>query len=468
MSKILVVEDNETMRTGMVTVAARLGHEAMEACDGVSGISVARSFKPDLVLTDLKLGDVDGIEVLRKTKEMNQNCQVIIVTAHGTVESAVEAMRLGAFDFVEKPFGPKLLKAKIDKALEVVEVKAKANRLEEENEALRAEFSLPPDLEELVGKSEAMNKVFRAIGKVAPTDTTVLLTGESGTGKELVAKAIHSRSKRADKVLVKVSCGAIPENLIESELFGHEKGAFTGAIRRKMGRFELAHKGTLFLDEIGELPKPLQVKLLRVLQEREFERVGGEDTLRVDVRLIAATNRNLNLDVKEGRFREDLFYRLNVVPIELPPLRVRTGDIQALAHHFIEKLQVRTGGKAVKIDPHALDMLETYSWPGNVRELENTIERAMVFCEGDTIRTSDLPPSIAGSSLPTHTATRENNRESSPHLGEKPLPELLEEVERNMILQAYEKSNGIKAEAARVLGVKVSALYYKLQKYGIE
>jgi len=460
MSRILIIEDNETMREGMLAVAGKLGHEVEGEADGESGIARFGLFKPDLVISDLKLGDVDGIDVLRAVKDKAPEVPVIIVTAHGTIEVAVEAMQLGALDFIEKPFGHKVLAAKIDKALEVGQVRARAERLEEENEALKAELSGGSTFEELVGESEAMrNGVFRLIEKIAPTDSTVLITGESGTGKELVARALHARSGRVDKPMVKVSCGALPETLLESELFGHEKGAFTGASKRKLGRFELAHRGTLFLDEIGEISAAIQVKLLRAIQEKEFERVGGEESLRVDVRVVAATNKDLGTEVRNGRFREDLYYRLNVLPIQIPPLRERKGDLELLVVHFIHKLRERTDSAVVRASQEALALLQSHGWPGNVRELENTIERALVFAAGVELKPADLPPSLGG--RPAGGPALEPD-------ADKNLPEILDDLERQLILRAFEQAKGVKTETARLLGIKTSALYYKLQKYGIE
>jgi two-component system response regulator HydG len=303
-----------------------------------------------------------------------------------------------------------------------------------------------------------MRRVLEQVRKVAVTDATVLVLGESGTGKELVARAVHEGSPRRDRPFVSISCAAIPEGLLESELFGHEKGAFTGAIRRKLGRFELAHEGTLFLDEVGEIPPAVQVKLLRVLQERRFERVGGEETVEVDVRVISATNRDLTRMVAEGRFREDLFYRLNVVPIELPPLRDRPGDVEELARWFVGQLSPRIGRKVTGLEPEALELLRRHRWPGNVRELENVIEQALVFAEGELVRTQDLPEAIRGApaaaGLPVPS-------------GDRSLTDILEDLERQLILAAYERARGVKAETARLLGIKPSALYYKLEKYGI-
>jgi two-component system response regulator HydG len=382
----------------------------------------------------------------------------MIVTAFGTVETAVEAMRLGAFDFLQKPFAPEVVRLKVARALEIRDERRAREKAEAENAALRADAAAPYRFAEIVGETPAMRGVFQTIEKVAPTDASVYIHGESGTGKELVARAIHARSKRAQGPFVKVNCGALTETLLESELFGHEKGAFTGAVKRKLGRFELADKGTLFLDEIGDVTPALQLKLLRVLQEREFERVGGEETIRVDVRVVSATHRDIAAEVTAGRFREDLFYRLHVVPCLVPPLRERRDDIPRLAAHFIAKLAPRTNPQVKRLTDLALARLSAYAWPGNVRELENVIEQALVFAEGDVIDVGALPPSVRGGVS--------ENALSLPG-GEMSLPEVLEDLERQLIQRAYDKSGGVKTETARLLGIKTSALYYKLEKYGI-
>ncbi|HSA20133.1 MAG TPA: sigma-54 dependent transcriptional regulator, partial [Myxococcota bacterium] len=343
MASVLVIDDNETIREGVAAVVAKLGHRVHTASDGPSGLKLLAGRRIDFVVTDLKMEPMDGLGVLKAVLAEDEDAVVMLMTAFGTVETAVEAMKLGAFDFITKPFTPDVLRAKVGQALEVAAVKRDRARLRAENQLLREEARAEARLESLVGQSAAMQAVFQTIRKVAPTDSSVLVSGESGTGKELVAQALHDLSRRRERAFIRVNCGALAETLLESEMFGHEKGSFTGAIKRKLGRFELADGGTIFLDEIGEIGPSLQLKLLRVLQEREFERVGGEETVSVDVRVIAATNKDLQAQVREGRFREDLYYRLHILPIRIPPLRERPDDIAPLARHFLAKLAGRTG-----------------------------------------------------------------------------------------------------------------------------
>jgi two-component system response regulator HydG len=356
-----------------------------------------------------------------------------------------------------KPFEAEVVRLKVDRALELAGARRARRKLEEQNLYLTEQAAPVVSFADLVGGSEKMQRIFKTVQKVAATDSTVIVSGESGTGKELVARAIHDLSKRAQGPFIKVNAGALPETLLESELFGHEKGAFTGAIRSKMGRFELADAGSLFLDEIGEIPPSMQVKLLRALQEQEFERVGGEATIKVDVRVIAATNKDLAKEVAAGRFREDLYYRLQVVPIELPPLRDRRDDIPVLAAHFVAKLAPRVNARVRGIADDALGRLMAYHWPGNVRELENVIEQALVFTEGELVSVGALPAFLQGADA--------EDRLDVPK--EMSLPEILDDLERQLILKAYRKAKGVKTETARLLGIKTSALYYKLDKYGI-
>jgi two-component system response regulator HydG len=458
MARILIIDDNETMREGLAATVRRMGHEAMVAASGADGLVQFRRRGADFVMTDLKMEGTGGIEVVKSVREIDPACPVMVVTAFGTVETAVEVMRLGAFDFLQKPFAPEVVRLKVERALELGKERQARERAEAESAALRADAAAPYGFTEIVGETASIRAVFQIIDKVAPTDASVYIHGESGTGKELVARAIHRRSRRAEGPFVKVNCGALTETLLESELFGHEKGAFTGAIKRKLGRFELADKGTLFLDEIGDVTPGLQLKLLRVLQEREFERVGGEDTVRVDVRVISATHRDIKTEVEAGRFREDLFYRLHVVPCHVPPLRERKEDIPRLVTHFVEKLGKRTNPSITGVDDAALARLCLYNWPGNVRELENVIEQALVFAEGDKINVSALPGQLRGGQSEGTLAVP---------TGEMTLPEILEDLERQLIQKAYDKSGGVKTETARLLGIKTSALYYKLEKYGI-
>jgi two-component system response regulator HydG len=423
MARILIIDDNETMREGMAATVRRMGHEALEA---------ARRIDPA--------------------------CPALIVTAFGTVETAVEAMRLGAMDFLQKPFAPEVLRLKVERALDMRQEKLSRQRAEAEVEVLRADAAANYVPNEMVGQSPLMLALFESIAKVAASDVVVHIAGESGTGKELVARAVHQRSRRASGPFVKVNCGALTDTLLESELFGHEKGSFTGAIKRKLGRFELADKGTLFLDEVGDMTPNLQLKLLRVLQEQQFERVGGEETVQVDVRVVSATHRDLKKAVEDGSFREDLFYRLHVIPFRVPSLRERREDIPLLVSHFIKKLGPRANAQVRRIDESALARLTTYAWPGNVRELENAVEQSLVFASGDSIDIASLPAFL-----------REGTSESTLALpgDNMSLPEILDDLERQLIQRAYDRTGGVKTETARLLGLKTSALYYKLEKYGI-
>lgn len=458
MARVLVIDDNETMREGMAATVRRMGHEVDVASGGAAGLALFKARGADLVVTDLKMDGMSGMAVLEAVRDADPSVPTLIVTAHGNVETAVEAMRLGALDFLQKPFVPEVLRLKVQRALEVRGERHARLRAEAEAEALRSDAATPYGFAELVGRSPPMQAVFALVQKVAGADVAVHIHGESGTGKELVARALHNRSRRAHKPFVKVNCGALAETLLESELFGHEKGAFTHAVKRKLGRFELAHEGTLFLDEVGDMSPALQVKLLRVLQEQEFERVGGEETIKVDVRVISATHRDLKAEVEAGRFREDLYYRMHVVACEVPALRAHREDIPLLVEHFIRKQAPRLNPLVEDIAPDALARLLGYDWPGNVRELENAIEQALVFAEGKTITREALPPVF---------------RQTSPRnllplpAGDRPLPEVLDDLERQLILRAYEETGGVKTETARKLGIKTSALYYKLEKYGI-
>ena len=458
MARILIIDDNETMREGLAATVRRMGHEAVVASGGAEGLAQMKRRGADFVITDLKMEGTGGLDVVKGIHEIDPGCPTMIVTAYGTVETAVEAMRLGAFDFLQKPFAPEVVRLKVERALELRRERRARELAEANADALRADAARPYSFGEIVGETSAMRGVFQTIERVAPTDASVYIHGESGTGKELVARAIHERSKRAGGPFVKVACGALTETLLESELFGHEKGAFTGAIKRKLGRFELADKGTLFLDEIGDVSPAVQVKLLRVLQEREFERVGGEETISADVRVLSATHRDMKAEVAAGRFREDLFYRLHVVPVEVPPLRERREDIARLCAHFIAKLGPRTNPAVRGIDEGALARLSAYQWPGNVRELENAIEQSLVFAEGERIDARALPAFLK-------VQTPENALALP--AGNMSLTEILEDLERQLIEKAYDKAGGVKTECARLLGVKTSALYYKLEKYGI-
>ncbi len=452
---ILVVDDNDTMRQGIAAVLKKAGHQVFEAPCGAEGLDCLRRDAFHLVITDYRMEGMDGISFLKDIRSHAPGTEVMVITAYGTIELAVEAMKAGAWDFITKPFSKETLLLKVERAAEACLQRQNARRLSDENAYLRQEIALHFNFGEIVGESPVMRRVYRTIQKVAASDTSVLIYGESGTGKELVARAIHFTSPRKDRAFIRVNCGALAEGILESELFGHEKGAFTGALRRKKGRFELADGGTLFLDEIGDIPPNLQVKLLRVLQEREFERVGGEETVKVDVRVIAATHRDLPGDVKTGRFREDLYYRLHILPIHLPSLRERKDDIPLLAKHFLERLAGDMGKASPTLSEDALALLKAYDWPGNVRELENVLERTVVLTEGNQIVPENL--AITGPDIPG-TKIAQNSLD---------LNTAMDEMEERLIRQALEAAGGVKARAARLLGIKEGALYYKLEKYGL-
>jgi two-component system, NtrC family, response regulator HydG len=458
MARILVADDHDAMREGMVLVLTRLGHEVLGVKGGAEAIAAYRKRPADVVVTDLRMVPVDGIEVVRSLRGEDPDATVVVISAHGTIATAVEAMGLGAIDFVEKPFSPEVLRARVEKALEIARERRGARTDRGRVEALEQDRLRDHDPHGLVGSSEPLRRVLEQVRKVASTDATVLVSGESGTGKELVARAIHDAGPRRSGPFVSVSCAAIPEGLLESELFGHERGAFTGAVKRKLGRFELADGGTLFLDEVGEIPSSIQVKLLRVLQERKFERVGGEGSIDVDVRVISATHRDLARMVAEGRFREDLYYRLDVVPIRLPPLRERGADVEELARTFLARAAPRLGRTVTGFTPEAMDLLRRHRWPGNVRELQNLIEQALVFAEGSEVTAEDLPEGLRRAPEPARLPVP---------TGDRSLPDVLDDLERQLVLAAFEQARGVKAEAARLLGIKPSALYYKLEKYGI-
>jgi two-component system, NtrC family, response regulator HydG len=454
MASVLIIDDNETIRDGLAHTIKKMGHAVATASSGAAGLALFRSHPADFVITDLKMDNGDGVAVLRGVAELDPDCPTMLLTGFGSVETAVEAMKLGAFDFLTKPLAPEVVRLKVERALELRAARRARAKADAMADYLRVEAH--GRFSEFIGQSEKLVAVRRAVEKVAASDTTVFIAGESGTGKELVAHALHRLSRRASGPFVKVNCGALTETLLESELFGHERGAFTGAIKQKLGRFELADGGTLFLDEVGDVPPAMQVKLLRALQEQEFERVGGEKAIKVDVRVVSATNKDLAAEVEAGRFRKDLFFRLHVIPIRLPPLRERREDIPLLLQHFVGKLGPRVNPRVRGVSDAALGRFMAFSWPGNVRELENAVEQALVFADGDTIGPAALPVYLQGSD----EAPLEVQRELS-------LPEILDDLERQLILKAYQKAEGVKTETARLLGIKTSALYYKLDKYGI-
>ena len=468
MSEILIIDDHDTMREGLELLLRRRGHRTRSAESGKRGLDLLGEQAADLVITDLKMARMDGIEVLRRVKEASAGTEVMVITAHGTIETVVEAMKLGAADFITKPFSSEEFAVKVDRLLAE---RSARQRLQRENVALRVENAyLREETQarygEIVGESPPMQEVFRWVDRVARSESTVMIYGESGTGKELVARAIHAGSPRRDGPFIRVNCGALSESLLDSELFGHEKGAFTGAEKKRRGRFELADKGTLFLDEIATVPHSTQVRLLRVLQERELERVGGEETIPVDVRIIAATNATPLSLRSDGTFREDLFYRLHVVPITLPPLRERREDIPTLVGHFIEKLARRTASPVRAAGEGALSRLAEYSWPGNVRELENVIERALVLANGEMLEEDDIPP-LGGVGREKAPVALDLAAASELPVGGLDLNRAMEGMEERLLREALAQAGGVKAEAARLLGLKPSALYYKLEKYGI-
>jgi two-component system NtrC family response regulator len=452
MDTILVVDDEVNYLTVMEALLGEAGYEVLTADSAIEAVKIAGASDLDLVLTDMKMPKMSGIELLDEVQRLYPELPVIIMTAYGTVEKAVMAMKKGAFDYILKPFKNEEILVTIAKALEHRHLILK-NRLL--NQELDKKYGFP----NIVGESRVMQDVLALVKRVAQSRATVLITGESGTGKELIARAIHMCSARATKSFISVNCAALTETLLESELFGHERGAFTHAVAMRKGRFELADGGTLFLDEVAEMSQALQVKLLRVLQEMEFERVGGTRTIKVDVRVVAASNRDLKEEVEAGRFREDLFYRLNVVHLHLPPLRQRQEDIPLLASHFINKYVKENLRDKTRITPEALKVLVHYAWPGNVRELENVMERAVILCSNNVISPQDLPGELAPS---TSESKLEIDRFIPLHT---PLPEALDSIEEQMIRRALEKSGQVQVRAAEILGITKSLLQYKLKKY---
>lgn len=448
-ARVLVVDDEIANREALQRILVREGYEAVHVASGEEALDALRAAPFQLLLTDLKMPRMDGVELLRAARVVAPDVEVVLMTAYGTVEAAVEAMREGAYDFLTKPLKRHELLRSIEKALE-------KRSLVAENRALRArlqerESRREGPLARIVGNSDALRRVLDVVRQVAPAQATVLITGESGTGKELIAEALHHLSPRGQGPLVKLACAALPETLLESELFGHEAGAFTGAAGVRKGRFELADRGTLFLDEVGEMSPHTQVKLLRVLQQGEFERLGGHRTLKVDVRIVAATHRDLEAEVKAGRFREDLYWRLHVIRVQLPPLRERIGDIpllvDAFVRHFAERNRKPIGG----VSQEAMDRLAAWTWPGNVRELENTIERAVVLCRGTRITESDLPDALRAG-------------EDESRVLQFPVGTPLREIERRAILETLRHTGGDKALAAHLLGIAARTIYRRLEE----
>jgi two-component system NtrC family response regulator len=444
--KILVIDDDISFRRVLEYNLQEEGYEVVTAASGEEGLRLFDGQGADLVITDMKMPGMDGLQVLKGIRERSPETPVIIITAFGAVDAAVEAMKLGAYDYISKPFNRDELKLVVRKALQM-------RTLAEENRQLRTELADRTDFRNMVGISAGMEKVFAMVRRVADTEATVLISGESGTGKELVAKAIHALSSRRGAPFVAVNCAAIPRDLLESELFGHVKGAFTGAIRDKRGKFQLAAGGTLFLDEVGELPLELQPKLLRALQERSVEPVGGETPDKVDVRIVAATNMELEVAIAAGKFREDLYYRLAVIPIQLPPLRSRKEDIPLLVRHFAAK----HGGAGVNFPTETMDSLANYDWPGNVRELENTVERLLIMRSDDTVSIRDLPEKLRSG--------RKGGAGRVVNLPDDGYS--LEQLEREIVVEALERNGWNQTSAARFLRIPRHVLIYRMEKYGI-
>jgi DNA-binding NtrC family response regulator len=447
--RILVVEDEEKLRRVLQLHLESAGFEVDGAPTAEQALPLATV--ANLVITDLRLPGMDGVQLMQQLQARGISAAVIVITAHGSIETAVNAMKLGAADFLQKPFS-------LDHLTTVVERVIAVQMLRAENQRMRDELDQRYQFGNIIGRSPAMREIFHTVERVAPTRATVLLAGESGVGKDMIARAIHQHSPRKNHPFVKINCTALPENLMESELFGYEKGAFTGATASKPGKFEQADQGTAFLDEIGDVPGNVQVKLLRILQERQFERLGSNVTRNVDVRVVAATNADLRAALEQGRFREDLYYRLNVVPINIPPLRDRKEDIPFLVMHFMQKLANELGAPAKEISPAAVDRLLTHSWPGNVRELENTLERSLVLASGEALQPSDI----------RIEAPRSTSAASSTVTPLLPEGETLEHWEQMMIREALRRANGNKSQAARMLGLTRNALRYRLSQIGLE
>jgi len=459
MYSILIVDDEPNYLVVLSELLQDEGYEVFTAPGGAKGFEMVKELDLDLVISDMQMPEVDGLQLLLKIKEYNEDLPVIMITAYAEVEKAVSAMQAGAFSYLAKPFSNDELLVNIQKAVQVYSIVR-------ENTRLRSEIKGKSGFAGMVGKNPRMKQVYELIEKVAPTPSSVLISGESGTGKELVAKAIHMNSPRQKEAFITVNCAALSENLLESELFGHEKGAFTGAVAMRKGRFELAHKGTIFLDEIGEIPLALQSKLLRVLQEKTFERVGGSKTFEVDVRIISASNRDLKEEVAHGRFREDLFYRLNVIHVALPALRERMDDMPLLVEHFIAEFAGQLGKPGLSISPEAMGLLMRLPWEGNIRELENTIERAAILCNDNIIEADDVQPD----SMPP---MEENSWSEGIDLKQlvpdsAALNDVLYAIEEKMLIQALEETGYVQARAADRLGITKSLLQYKMKKYGIK
>ncbi len=452
LATILVVDDDSSHLAVLQTIIKSWGYDVERTDDGAKAVEKAKERPFDLILMDVRMAQMSGIEALKLIKEYNPSIPILIMTAYSSVESAVEALKYGAYDYLTKPLDFDVLKLSVERALEHTSLKA-------ENLDLKKKLHGHFDLVNIIGRSQSMKELIDMVVMVAPSEATALITGESGTGKELIAKSIHYNSSRRERPLIVVNCAALTETLLESELFGHEKGAFTGADRRREGRFMQANRGTVFLDEIGEMSPIMQAKLLRVIQEREIQRVGSDETIKVDVRILAATNRDLQKDVSSGKFREDLYYRLNVVTLRVPPLRERHEDIPLLAQHFLEKYSEKNRKSIKGFTPLSMDMLLKYDWPGNVRELENAVERAVILGPGDYITEKELPLSI------TKAYPRAEGVDRPTRVRKQ--PQSLDEVEREAVLAALGAAGGNKSETARVLGITRKTLHKKLRKYGV-
>jgi two-component system, NtrC family, response regulator PilR len=454
--RILVVDDERSMRELLAIVLRREGYEVLLADNGRTAIDLLEREPVDLLISDIKMPDLSGVDVLRAAKKIDQDILGIMITAFASTETAVEAMRLGACDYLSKPFDIDLLKMKVREKIE-------NRQLRQENVLLKRTLGLSHQFSNIIGRSPAMLEVFKMIETVARTNSTILLTGESGTGKGLVAQAVHFHSLRRDKPMVSLNCGALPENLLESELFGHMRGAFTGADSNKKGLLEVAERGTVFLDEIGEMSAVMQVKLLRVLQERRFRRVGGLEELQADIRVIAATNQDLSKAIADGRFREDLYYRINVIPISLPALRERREDIPLLAEHFVAKYTEQMDKEIHGISHDALELLMRYDWPGNIRELENVIERAVALEPTPSILPDSLPPAIRGESAARASAMPVDGLPESGF----DLEAHVKEIERGYIAEALRRAGGVQVKAADLLGMSFRSFRYYVKKYNL-
>ena len=447
-SKILIVDDEPTHLKMLETVLTAEGFELQKANDGQTAIEAVEERFYDLILMDVRMSRMDGIEALKRIKEISPGIPVIIMTAYASVNTAVDALKSGAYDYLTKPLDIDELKILVQKAL-------RHQQLEKENIFLKEQLKGRFDFSNIIGQSPMMLHLFETISLVAPSDATVLITGESGTGKEIIANAIHQNSLRREKPLIKVNCAALPETLLESELFGHKKGAFTGALKRRQGRFQLAHEGTIFLDEIAEMAPSTQAKILRVLQEREFEPLGGSSTIKVDTRVIAATNKDLKSEIQEGRFREDLYFRVNVVMLNVPPLRERREDIPLLADFFLKQYAEKNQRLIKGFTPLATDLLMRFDWPGNVRELENVTERAVIMARGDVIPPDEFPETLRS----LDPDLKKTSIDLSPGRS-------LKAVEKEMILRTLEDTNGNRTHAAKILGISRRTLQLKLKDYG--